>query len=432
MFKKLKNRFLLLNLITITVMMLAAFSAIYAITYQDVKRDIDMELHQISEFYRKSHGNDGGKRFGPDDGGGGHLEELKGEPPADMKDDGWRPERSVSFMLETDTSGSLTGTDSLFDMEETFYREALDKALASGKTTGQLNLDGNEWAYIVQSTAAGSMFVFMDVTAQQGILTNLIYTFGAVALAMLIVIYLISRYFASRSIAPVKEAFEKQKQFIADASHELKTPLAVIQTNADVLLANREDTIENQAKWLHVIKQETHRMAKLTGDLLYLTEMEDSRSAMMRAEFDLSEAVETIMLTMEAVIFEKELRLDYDIEPGLAVIGSSEQIKQVIMILLDNAIKYAGSRGSIAITLKKQNQDVVLSVTNTGEGIAPEHLHRIFDRFYRTDASRSRAQGGHGLGLAIAKSIVEQHGGKLYAKSELGESTTFYLHLVMT
>ena len=99
------------------------------------------------------------------------------------------------------------------------------------------------------------------------------------------------------------------------------------------------------------------------------------------------------------------------------------------MILLDNAIKYAGSCGSIAIALKKQHQDVVLTVANTGEGIAPEHLHRIFDRFYRTDTSRSRAQGGHGLGLAIAKSIVEQHGGKLYAKSEPGEWTTFYLHL---
>lgn len=135
------------------------------------------------------------------------------------------------------------------------------------------------------------------------------------------------------------------------------------------------------------------------------------------------------MLTMEAVIFEKELRLDYDIEPGLTVNGSSEQIKQVIMILLDNAIKYAGPRGAIEIALRKQHQDVVLSVTNTGEGIASEHLHRIFDRFYRTDASRSRAQGGHGLGLAIAKSIVDRHGGKLYAKSELGESTTFYLHL---
>ncbi|WP_138751345.1 sensor histidine kinase [Paenibacillus sinopodophylli] len=428
MFKKLKNRFLLLNLITITIMMLATFTAIYVITYQNVKRDIAMELHQVSEFYHKQ--QDGPRRFDPNDDGASLPDEIQGEPPVGMENDGWRPERSISFKLETDSSGTLTSTDSRFDMEDSFYQEALQEALATGKTTGQLKLDGNEWAFIVQTTtASGSMFVFMDVTAQQSILTNLIYTFGAVALVMLVVIYFISRYFASRSIAPVMEAFEKQKQFIANASHELKTPLAVIQTNADVLLANSEDTIVNQAKWLYVIKQETLRMAQLTGDLLYLTEMEDSRAIMMHVEFDLSDAVETIMLTMEAVIFEKELQLDYDIEPGLTVNGSSEQIKQVIMILLDNAIKYAGPRGSINIALKKQHQDVVLSVTNTGEGIAAEHLHRIFDRFYRTDSSRSRTQGGHGLGLAIAKSIVDQHNGRLYARSELGESTTFYLHL---
>ncbi|MCR2806974.1 sensor histidine kinase [Paenibacillus soyae] len=428
MFKKLKNRFLLLNLVTITVMMLAAFVAIYTITYRDVQRDIDIELHQIQEFYWKQQDDGGPRRFDPNVGAPpGELQ--KTDPPADPEGAGWRPERSVSFMLETDSSGAITGTDSRFEWEEAFYQEALDKALASGASSGQLKLDGNEWAFVVQATSEGSMLVFMDVTAEQGFLTNLIYTFSAVALVMLLVIYLISRYFASRYIAPVKEVFEKQKQFIADASHELKTPLAVIQTNADVLLANREDTISNQAKWLHVIKQETQRMAKLTGDLLYLTQMEDSRTTMMFADFDLSEAVETIMLTMEAVIFEKELGLDYQIEPGLTVNGSSEQIKQVIMILLDNAIKYAGPRGSIAIALKRQHQDVVLSVSNTGEGIAPEHLHRIFDRFYRTDASRSRSQGGHGLGLAIAKSIVEQHGGKLYAKSEPGEMTTFYLHL---
>ncbi|MEK3884350.1 HAMP domain-containing sensor histidine kinase [Paenibacillus sp. PL2-23] len=426
MFQRLKHRFLLLNLITITVMMLGAFAAIYAITYRDVQRDIHMELRQIQDFYWKQQSGDGPRRFGPNDG---QPMAEPGEPPLDMGADGWRPERSVSFMLKTDSSGRLTGTDSHFNMEEAFYLEALEKALDAGKSTGQLKLDGNDWAFSALTTSAGSLLVFVDVTAQQGILTNLIYTFGAVALAMLVVIYLISRYFASRYIAPVKEAFEKQKQFIADASHELKTPLAIIQTNADVLLANREDTIANQAKWLHVIKQETNRMAKLTGDLLYLTEMEHTRSAVLYAEFDLSDAVETIMLTMEAVIYEKELRLSYDIEPGLTAHGSSEQMMQVIMILLDNAIKYTEPHGSIEIALKKQQHDVVLTVANTGDGIAPEHLHRIFDRFYRTDPSRSRGQGGHGLGLAIAKSIVEQHGGKLYARSEPGKLTTFYLHL---
>ncbi|WP_168119526.1 HAMP domain-containing sensor histidine kinase [Paenibacillus sp. HB172176] len=422
MFKKLKNRFLLLNLITITIMMLVAFAAIYAITYQNVRRDIDVELHNITEFYRNAPG-DGRQRGGQDAGikpGGSPFNSDFGEPPLG---------KTVSFMLLADANNALIDMESRFDLEQALYVEALGKALETGDETGQFTIDGNDWAFHAQPIAIGTLFVFMDVTAQQGILTNLIYTFLAVGLGMLIVIYWISRMFASRSIKPVKEAFEKQKQFIADASHELKTPLAVIQTNTDVLLANRDDTIASQEKWLNYIKQETQRMAKLTGDLLYLTEMEDARIATLHTEYNLSDALETIMLTMEAVIFEKQLRFDYEIEPGLMTKGSAEQMMQVIMILLDNAIKYANPQGAITLTLKKKQNDAVLSVTNTGEGISPEHLDRIFDRFYRTDTSRSRAQGGHGLGLAIAKSIVEQHGGKLSVRSVVGESTTFVLHL---
>lgn len=429
MFNKLKNRFLLLNLVTISVMMLAAFAIIYTITYQDVRRDIDIELHKTTEFFLMPHGGDGRGRGGQSGDFGGALPGLP--DPMNQSGSGSGPPlgRTISFMLLASADGTIVAAESRLDLEETFYAEALKKALAIDRETGQFAHDGNDWAFNAQATNAGTLFVFMDVTAQQAILTNLIYTFAAVGLGMLIVIYFISRFFASRSIAPVKDAFEKQKQFIADASHELKTPLAVIQTNTDVLLANREDTIASQEKWLHYIKQETGRMAKLTGDLLYLTEMEDARTVMLHAEYNLSEALETIMLTMEAVIFEKQLRLEYDIEPGLMTKGSSEQMQQVIMILLDNAIKYAGARGAITLTLNKQQHDAVLSVTNTGDGIAPEHLGRIFDRFYRTDASRSRSQGGHGLGLAIARSIVDQHGGKLQARSTVGESTTFTLHV---
>lgn len=162
---------------------------------------------------------------------------------------------------------------------------------------------------------------------------------------MLVALFFVSRYFANRSIQPVREAFDKQKQFIADASHELKTPLSIINTNADVLLAAGEETIRSQEKWLHYIKSETERMTRLSNDLLYLTEMEDSRDHPLFAKFDLSEAVETIILTMEAVIFEKELILDYDIEPAITVYGNREQIKQVVMILLDSAINIRTPRG---------------------------------------------------------------------------------------
>ncbi|WP_342420589.1 HAMP domain-containing sensor histidine kinase [Paenibacillus sp. FSL E2-0178] len=421
MFKKLRNRFLIVNLATISIMMLIAFASIYIIMYVNVQNDINMALHRIADNEQKGPGGAQGGPRGAADGGGMPMD--KG--PIDA----YQPDRSVSFTIQTDTSGTLVSKDSKFTMDDEFYDAALKEALSNGKDIGRFTLDGSRWIFMVKHTADGKQIVFMDITSQQKILTNLIYTFTAVGLLMLIILYFTSRFFANRSIAPVREAFDKQKQFIADASHELKTPLTIINTNADVLLSNSDDTIRNQAKWLQYIKSETERMTRLTNDLLYLTEMDDSRTGMIHSKFNMSDAVENIILTMEAVIFEKNISFDYNIEPELTVLGNSEQIKQVVMILLDNAVKYTNPKGAVTISLKKQNNDVLLSVSNTGEGIAAEHLTRIFDRFYRTDTSRARKQGGYGLGLAIARSIVDQHKGKIYAKSVIGESTTFYVQL---
>ncbi|MCH1641353.1 HAMP domain-containing histidine kinase [Paenibacillus timonensis] len=440
MFTKLRNRFLIVNLLTISIMMLVAFAGIYIITYRDVQTNIEMDLRKVMESYEKSPGHneprmgsgmaDRGMGGGMSGGIGDGVEAGLPRDSGPLDRSGEAPmDRSVSFMLLSDKNFELVSYMSKFEMDEGFYEQALAEAAAEHRETGQFSLDGSRWIFSVRPVGNGYMLVFLDVTARKEILTNLIYTFSAVGVGMLIALYFASRFFANRAIAPVKEAFDKQKQFIADASHELKTPLAIINTNADVLLANPEETISRQAKWLHYIKSETERMSKLTRDLLYLTEMDDAKATVLFSRFDLSEAVESVLLTMEAVIFEKELVLNYDIEPGLTAYGNPEQIKQVVMILLDNAAKYTNPQGEIALSLKKQHNEAVLALTNTGEGIPPEHLPRIFDRFYRTDASRARKQGGYGLGLAIAKSIVEQHKGRIYAKSTLGQSTTFYVHL---
>ncbi|CAG7639003.1 sensor histidine kinase [Paenibacillus allorhizosphaerae] len=422
MFNKLRNRLLLMNMVIISVIMLGAFATIYTITYQNVRRDVQMDLqHEVDSFGKL------GGAIGKPDGAGG----KRGGPPGKKGGEMTGPAhpRSVSFSLQTDEQGNILETNSRFEMTGDFYAAVAKKAAANPAQYSKFTLDGTRWAYSAMQNQAGYFIVFMDVTPQERILTTLIYTFSVVALVMLGIIYLTSRYFADRSIAPVKEAFDKQKRFIADASHELKTPLAVINTNADVLLANGTDTINEQAKWLHHIKSETERMKILTRDLLYLTEMEDARSRMIHVPFDLSEAVESVILTMEAVIFEKDLAFDYDIEPNLTVTGSSEQMKQVAMILLDNAIKYCNPKGSISLVLKRHQNHIQLSVSNTGPGIPAEHLDKIFDRFYRVDASRSRQSGGYGLGLAIAKSIVAQHRGKIYARSVPNETTTFYVQL---
>lgn len=410
MFKELRNKFLMLNLIIITVTMIIAFSTIYLITYNDVKRDIDLELHKISDMNKKQ--KDNMKEPMP------NFNNM--EPPRD---------RSLSFTIIVNNEGKTLSTLSIFDMEEEFYEKAKEKALSSNIDKGKFKLEDNHWAFFKISYMDGYRLVFLDITRQQAILTNLILTFLAVALLMLVVIFFISRFFANKAIAPIREAFKKQKQFIGDASHELKTPLAVINTNVDVLLSNSEDSINSQKKWLNYIKSEVERMSKLTNDLLYLTQMDYSDIKMIFSNFNLSEAVENVILTMEAVIFDNNFVFNYNIDENLIVHGNNEQIKQVIMILLDNALKYTEQKGKIDLLLKKINGNVVLSITNTGHGISEEHLTRIFDRFYRIDKSRERKSGGYGLGLSIAKAILEQHGGRIYVKSIINQSTTFTVEL---
>ncbi len=409
MFTKLRNKFLILILVTISIMMFLAFSSIYLITYKNVRADINMELNRISEFYRKS--------------------SIAPEQPKPGLDNSPSRERSVSFAVATDSNWNTLLISSVFDMDTGFYENAKNAAVSQNARTGDIKLDGNYWAYAIKPYPGGYMLVFLDITSRQGILTNLVYTFLVVAAVMLIFIFLISRSFANRAIKPVKDAFDKQKQFIADASHELKTPLTVINTNVDVLLSNGDVSINSQSKWLHYIKSEVERMSKLTNDLLYLAQLDYSDGKMIYSDFDLSKTVENVILTMEAVIFEDNLSFKYDVEPNLTIHGNNEQLKQVVMILLDNAVKYVNSKGVISIALKKSSSNAVLSVTNTGEEISGEQLDKIFDRFYRTDKSRGRKSGGYGLGLAIAKSIVVQHGGKIYAKSTANEGTTFIIEL---
>lgn len=419
MFKKLRNKFLILNLVIISVMMLIAFTSIYVITYNNTRKDIDMALHSISESGRKM--NENPKATRPNPG-------ISQQPP-DFGTKQPPPERSVSFTLITDKYWNIVDSFSAFSMDEEFYETAKNTVQSQKINMGKFKQDGTYWAFMIKPGFDSYKIVFLDITSQQAFLTNLIYTFLVVALVMLIFIFFISSFFANRSIKPIKEAFDKQKQFIADASHELKTPLTVINTNVDVLLSNGEDTINTQSKWLYYIKSESERMNKLTNDLLYLTQIDYSDIRMIFTDFNMSETVENIILTMEAVIFENSISLHYDIEPNLITHGNSEQIQQVVMILLDNAVKYANSKGTINISLKRHYNTLHLSVTNTGEGIPEEHLDKIFDRFYRTDKSRARKSGGYGLGLAIAKAIIEQHDGKITVKSVVNESTTFTVEL---
>jgi len=401
MFKRLRNQMLMMNLGIITILMLTAFSFVYFVTSSNIKEDIKMDLYRISDF-------------------------RKDDPQMPPRED-FAKERMPMIFIETDADFNLVAWQSFFITDEQQITEALQKISSTNATYGQYRLADGDWAYLVRVLPTGYHISSIDVTTQQNVLNRLIVTFIVVTIVMLLIILVISWFLTERSIRPVKEAFDKQKQFISDASHELKTPLAVISTNVDVLLST---TDSNEKKWLTYIKEEVARMGHLTNDLLYLTQMEDAEDhQMLKSNFDFSEKLEHLLLGLEVMAYEKKVSLDSQIAPEIKTFGNPEQLLQVGMILLDNAIKYTPESGQIHVTLNKTPHHILFSVSNTGEGIKEEDLPYIFDRFYRADRSRTRADGSYGLGLAIAHAIVAHHGGKINCESIPGASTTFTVKL---
>lgn len=216
-------------------------------------------------------------------------------------------------------------------------------------------------------------------------------------------------------IKPVEDAFEKQKQFIVDASHELKTPLSVIMTSAECLSKN-----PNEKKWLDNIQFETERMNKLVLDLLNLAKYDNSYDHRVLSVIDLSKLIEKSVLTFESLIYDKGLNLKYHIDQDVNFKCVNSEIKQLIEILVDNAIKHAYDKSTITINLVKKKDEISLVVKNRGDKIPKEEQSKIFERFYRSDNSRNRNENRFGLGLAIAKNIVLSHNGKIYVECKNG------------
>ena len=234
----------------------------------------------------------------------------------------------------------------------------------------------------------------------------------------LIIIYSISKKVANIIVKPVNETLENQKQFISDASHELKTPLAVIEANADVL----ENKI-GKNKWLTYIQNETDSMDKLINELLLLAKIENINGVKDYEQFNLSEYVETIASMFESIAFEEQIKIVTKIQKEISINGNKQDIEHIVSTLLDNAIKHSENGKDVEIELFKEKNNIILQVKNYGEAIPKEQQDKIFERFYRVDKSRNRKEKRYGLGLAIAKSTVEKYNGKISVECKNGITT---------
>ncbi|WP_039944293.1 sensor histidine kinase [Thermicanus aegyptius] len=277
----------------------------------------------------------------------------------------------------------------------------------------------------------GTLYVGKNITKNIDLFRSLFFILVILAVLFSGVAIYLSHLMSKRAMIPVVNAYMKQRQFTADASHELRTPLSVLLTSINALEMEKEMNEEGDfsRKLLTNMKEEVKRMAKLVGDLLTLARSDSEQAEILWENFDYQPIAAKIIESMKPLADSKGIVLTLHAPSPMVVYGDLERLKQLLYLLLDNAIKYTPQAGTVDVTLSIEDQErhptFHLQVKDTGIGISPEDLEKIFDRFYRVDKARTRQTGGYGLGLSIAKWIVEAHKGTIQADSKVGEGSTF-------
>ena len=410
--KKLRNKLLLINLIGLTLIITISFSMIYINFYNRAQNEIRQTLNSIPRSVQENEILTSGYSVTSVTAGGHGGDNLTiiggGRLPVDY---------SKSFIVNISEEG-YASIFSILNINEDSYLQAIESVLAAGSVTGVTELDGRYWAYDVKGGTGyqGSSYVlsivFLDIHETNNNLNALLISLIIIGIIAVGVIFMISMLVSNRAIRPVEENMVRQRRFVADASHELKTPIAVIAANAEAA-AGAEAS--GTAKWIGNISDEANRMNELVDSLLSLAKAEEKK--VDKSEFDLISAVREETDRIEVFLFEKELTFNFetdapDTEPVM-IVSDKAKIQAILSALLENAAKYTSPHGSVTVRAGRNS----VSVSNTGAFIPAENLEHIFDRFYRIDPSRNSETGGHGIGLSIAKEIAGALGGDLKAES---------------
>ena len=394
MIRRLRLKFICVNMAIVLVMMALMTVAVLYFTQRSLARESLHAMQQIA------------------------MDPLRPQAPGEAADG----VRLPYFVLEVDETGAVHAAGGgYYDLSDTgFLAQAAAQIEAEGAQSGVLRAYGLR--FLRAETPHGKYIVFADMSHEHSTLSGLLRTCLRISLAGSLVFLAISTLLAHLAVRPVEEAWAQQKQFVADASHELKTPLTVLLANAELMCAEGSTPCEQQA---------ARRMRSLVEKLLELARADGGVLEPARTRLDWAQETNEALLPFGPLCFEKGLVLDTRLDAGIFVRGDAALLRQLAAILLDNACKYSSPGTVVRVVLKRRGKRrAVLSVANWGQPIPAKELANIFKRFYRMDAARSQSEG-HGLGLSIAQQIVRRHGGKIWAESENGQNT-FYAELPCT
>lgn len=421
MFKKLHFKLTLFNAVILIVFMLLFSCIVYIYINKDYKRKADLtlinaanrvqNLYQIPSFayypFKKE-------------------KKQKDGTLINLKD---RRRIQVNYIL-WDSDMNITAISQNEDMVKSIAYEYARKAWEEKRSrivTTEIN-GGKIHLYSTpfdKNGQQGVVQVYRSIEFERDFISHLMATLIVLELGSMFLLVGIGWFLAGKSLVPIKKSWQQQKDFVADASHELRTPLAVIQTNLEVVLSNPEGTIAENMQWLNNAYTESRVMGKLINDLLLLAKIDAYKIKIQKKVFNLSEVAMEVSERMRQIFENNHIQFKKSIQEGVNLCGDEMRIRQLLLILLDNAVKYTPSGGEVSLKVKCKKNKIEIIVTDTGIGISEEDKKRIFDRFYRVDKARSRDQGGTGLGLSIADWIVKEHKGKIRVNSKLGEGSSF-------
>ena len=425
MISRLRKKFIVAAILAVFLVLLLLIGSINFLNYRSMIAEADETLQILSSnngvFPRQMfRGQDFPKDRDPSpdpqipppaEGGNGPFDARRG----DNRELAYQT-RYFAAWLEADGSCVRLNTDNLASLTDEEAAALAESVFGTGREKGF----SGEYRFCRTLYGGETMLLFLNCQRELGAFRTFLYASIGISLGGILAVFLLLLLFSSRIVRPIAESYEKQKRFITDAGHELKTPIAIIQADADVL----ESELEEESEWITDIRRQTHRLTELTSDLIYLSRMEEENSGIRMEEFSFSELAEETAHSFQALALSQGKQFRSSVESGLNMNGDEKAVAKLVSILLDNAMKYSPEGGSVELSLDRSGRNARLVVKNSSLPMEKGNADKLFERFARADSSRNSESGGFGLGLAIAKAVTEAHRGKIHAESEDGASLT--------